>query len=115
MNAKSAYINLRPYTLIGYFFILGLTLLLIFVFTSDRFDTDEAVEFLDLPQPWLLLSIWGVFGGIGIWLWMLTSYFNTPPKKNRVLWGWSLIVGSYFASTLYFFAIYLPQKWDERR
>lgn len=94
---------------IGLICISGVVVFIAYLFTSEIFEMPGDVNFADLPQPGPMLATWASIGAIGIWLWMLTDFFSAGPKTYRVLWGWSLFIGSYVAAIIYFAIIYVPR------
>ena len=110
MNWHDVYFNKRSSTYLGYFLISGIIVFAFYFFAEGYFYLDEDIDFMDVPQPGPLLAIWGSVGGFGIWFWMLTSFFRSPPERKRVLWGWLLILGHYVTASIYFLFVYIPHK-----
>ncbi|MGE4545958.1 MAG: hypothetical protein AB7D06_17860 [Pedobacter sp.] len=71
-------------------------------------DQWAGVQWSRLPLHILIGAIWGFFGSFGLWIWMLTDFFKRKELKQRVLWGWMLIIGNYATAALYFLFIFVP-------
>ena len=113
MNQQGVYANGRFSTYLGYFLICGIITTGIYIYVEGYDYLEAGLDLIEAPQPGPVFAVWGATGAIGIWFWMLTSYFKRPPVNRRVLWGWLLIIGSYAAASIYFLFIYLPQRSTE--
>lgn len=99
--------------IIGLFLVAGL---FISIFRFIIFGGDIPVQGYSWSEMTVLdrvIGVYGIIGGLGIWFWMLVDFFKNRPKRFNILWGFSLIMFSYVAATLYFFGIYWNRKYTE--
>lgn len=92
--------------IMGLFLITGLLLFVGHLWWLGAFNENTYVDFLNLSLFGTVLAFWGSVGALVLWLWMLTDFFMGYPNTNRVVWGWFLFIGTFFAATLYFFSVY---------
>lgn len=60
----------------------------------------------NLPLALRLVVAAGGFIAFWFWIRILVDYFRERPKKNSVLWGFLLVLGSVIGSQLYFWLIW---------
>ncbi len=94
---------------LGSLLIVGVIVFLIYLEVFSITGPIDLANLERLPPFGRVLAIWATIGIMGIWVWMLTSYFRQGPGSHRVLWGWMLFLGSYLVASIYFFLIYIPQ------
>lgn len=68
-----------------------------------------SMDYMSLPVSRRFFVWVGVLGGGGFWFSMLADFFRNTDIKNRVVWGFSLILFWWIASLLYFFMHFLPR------
>lgn len=54
-----------------------------------------------------VLFVWGMIGGVFLWVSMLVDHLKYSRVKNKVAWGLVLIFGQILAACVYYVFVYL--------
>lgn len=86
---------------------IGLLLLIsnLFIFGQDG---DGSWDQMQLHSK--ILLVWGMLGGLFLWISMLIDHFKHSRVKRKVIWGLFLVFGQLFAAAVYFLFVYLRAK-----
>lgn len=58
-----------------------------------------------------ILFVWGMLGGVFLWISMLIDHFKYSRTSKKVLWGLSLVFFQFFAAMVYFILVYAPANY----
>lgn len=91
----------------GMFLVVGYLLSFAWILYEGIFTFKAFDDFSPVVQ---VLFNWGIWGGLILWVWMLSNVFTNEGLKNRATWGWALILFNWLVIPVYFFLVYLPSE-----
>lgn len=81
--------------------------MLLFFVGGNLMGSGETYRLNDAPVALQLLSMWGLFGAVILWVGMLASFFKKPPSSYRVCWGFVIVFGAFIGASIYFLFVYV--------
>ncbi|MCL6270739.1 hypothetical protein M3P05_12470 [Sansalvadorimonas sp. 2012CJ34-2] len=91
-------------------FALVSLLMLVLVILFQYFGIEYNIPLINLFILKDVMMPLGVIGGILFWLLMLVDLFKHSTLKNKALWGICLLIFTWPAAMVYYFAVYLKKE-----
>lgn len=93
-----------------YFYWFSFLGIILFFVGGNFIDSFGTYKLADAPLLLKVSGMWGLIGGIVLWIGMLADFFKNKVISYRVFWGFFLVFGVFIGASVYFLGIYVRRK-----